>query len=141
MLNKCLAVLAAIESSRIKSELIQKCYSKEMDLHKNFQDKMKENIENIQGTIEVSKVIVKECQIDKQHTLNCNLIAKNISAVKSRQETNVIVNEIEEVIAKMNEENSRLNAEWKRLRQHFTVISTSANELLQMLDQNKESSV
>lgn len=138
MFNKALSLLRAIECSRIKSDLTKKSNEEELKLFKDFQDRTRKNIESIKETIDASKIILLEVQQEKQHKLNYNMITESITAVASRRETTDIVTSLKENILDLEKQNSILNANWVRWRQHFKVIATSANELWQMLEQLKD---
>lgn len=138
MLNRTISLLTAIESSRIKSDLVKKTIQDEVELYKNFQEKTKQNIESIKGTIDESKIILLEVQKEKQHKLNYNMMAEDIAIVQSRKGSIDVVNKLNENILSLEREISILNANWLRWRQHFKVIATSANELWQLLEQSKE---
>lgn len=138
MLNKSLSLLRAIECSWMKSDLMKKCYQKEVEFYKYFQERTQEFIENIKETIDASKTILQDVQQEKQQKLTYNMISEEIDSVLSRQETTNIVNNLSEKILDLNKENSRLSTDWIRWRQHFKVISTSSNELWQMLEKYKE---
>lgn len=131
--NKCLALLRAMECSRIKSDIMKSSYQKDLDMYTTFQKQTKLNIQKINQTIDISKIIFQESQDEKQNKLYYNILTKEIEALQSCQQNKIIFDELTEQINTMNGEKSKLMSELTRLRQHFRVITASANELSQLL--------
>ncbi|XP_023026871.2 THO complex subunit 7 homolog [Leptinotarsa decemlineata] len=136
MYHKICCQLSAVEHSRKKSELVKQTYDKQIKSYKAYQEAMENNIGNVKKAIGVSTALLADVKYTKVHKLNCDMIARDIEGQPSREETTKQSEELSKQIMQLNDIKTKLNKEWLNCRKQFKVITTSANQLQELLNKS-----
>ncbi|CAH1174142.1 unnamed protein product [Phaedon cochleariae] len=141
MYDKILAQLSMIEHSRKRSELITKSNDDQLIKYHNLHADYEERISNIKEEIANQCLELEKAKTIKQNRIQYDLLAKAIDAEPPRTDMNKQLISLQKQLRDLGEEKHRLEQKLEKRKKQFHVLSTSANMLQVLLNEEEEKGV
>ncbi|XP_023023313.1 THO complex subunit 7 [Leptinotarsa decemlineata] len=135
--DKILVQLSIIEHSRRRSELVTKSNDEQLIKYQNLHAEYEKKIADIKEEITAQRLELEKAKTIKQNRIQYDLLARDIAAEPPRKEMNNQLVQLQKQLKELGEEKRRLVQKLDNRKKQFHVLSTSANQLQALLDEDE----
>ena len=137
---KLMSQLMQIEWSDAKSKLVQEMNIKEASNYEGILEKIKTQIESAEADIVEAKKELQEARHIRKNRMEYDAMAKQINQYPSREVTGKNIEDIQTELARLTEEEERLDSKLQMRKNQFHVLVHSIHQLQALLDKEEEMS-
>ncbi|ENN78192.1 hypothetical protein HUJ04_004438 [Dendroctonus ponderosae] len=131
--DSLLSQLRAFECNRKKSDLILQSNAAQMAKYRALHGAVEDKVSEISADLNKQESLLKQAKIFKQNQIDYALIARTVNQQPCRRQMKENIDLLKAEFADLVKEKERLDMQWNlRIKQCY-VLSTSANELKEIL--------
>lgn len=131
--DSLLAQLGAFECNRKKSDLFLQSNAAQLAKYQNLHSAFEDKIREITMDLNKQELLLKQAKVFKQNQIDYALIARTVNQQPCRREMKEKIDYLKAEFADLQKEKERLDMQWNLRIKQCHVLSTSANELKEIL--------